>query len=301
MAASPCGAAIEGAGLPVVFQHGLGGNEAQIAEVFPDGDGYRRLTLECRGQGRSSPDDVEHYSIATFAQDVLAFADWRGVERFVVGGISMGAAIALRIAARHPERVIAMVLARPAWLWHAAPANMQPYAEVAAHLRNPDARRACADFEASDTAHRLAREAPGNLDAMRKFLAAEDRQALASLLSAIAGDGPGVGEAEARTIAVPTLVLGTSLDLAHPIAYAQTLAATVAGAQLVEITPKATDAARHAAEFRAALVGCSCLLLPIRKDRYRESSARRLVRTAAQEPADGRNVAVVGGPRPPRR
>ena len=38
----------QGAGLPVVFQHGLGGNEAQIAEVFPDGDGYRRLTLECQ-------------------------------------------------------------------------------------------------------------------------------------------------------------------------------------------------------------------------------------------------------------
>ena len=243
----------QGAGLPVVFQHGLGGDEAQIAEVFPDGDGYRRLTLECRGQGRSSPDDVENYSIATFAQDVLAFADWRGVERFVVGGISMGAAIALRIAARHPERVIAMVLARPAWLWHAAPANMQPYAEVAAHLRNPDARRACADFEASDTAHRLAREAPGNLDAMRKFLAVEDRQALATLLSAIAGDGPGVSEAEARRVAVPTLVLGTGLDLAHPLTYAQTLAATVPGARLVEITPKATDAARHAAEFRAAL------------------------------------------------
>ena len=53
-----------------------------------------------------------------FADDVLAFADLRGVERFVVGGISMGAAIALRIAVRHPERVSGLVLARPAWLWH---------------------------------------------------------------------------------------------------------------------------------------------------------------------------------------
>ena len=155
---------------------GSAATRRRLPKSFPTATGYRRLTLECRGQGRSPAGDVESYSIATFADDVLAFADWRGVERFVVGGISMGAAIALRIAARHPERVIALVLARPAWLWHAAPANMQPYAEVAAHLRNPDARRALADFEASDTAHRLAREAPGNLDAMRKFLAVEDRQ-----------------------------------------------------------------------------------------------------------------------------
>ena len=243
----------EGTGLPVVFQHGLGGDEAQVAEVFPDGDGYRRLTLECRGQGGSPAGDPANYSIATFADDVLAFATQRGVERFVVGGISMGAAIALRIAAHHPERVIALVLARPAWLWHAAPANMQPYAEVAGHLRNPDARSALADFEASDTAHRLAREAPGNLDAMRKFLAVEDRQGLAALLLAISGDGPGVSEAEARSIAVPTLVLATGFDLAHPLAYAQSLAATIARAQLVEITPKATDAARYVTEFRAAL------------------------------------------------
>lgn len=243
----------EGAGLPVVFQHGLGGDESQIAEIFPDGGGFRRLTLECRGQGRSRAGDPADYSIAKFADDVLAFADSRRVARFAVGGISMGAAIALRIAVRHPERVIALVLARPAWLWQAAPANMQPYAVVAAHLRDPDPQRALADFEASPTAERLAREAPGNLDAMRKFLAVKDRQALASLLSAISGDGPGVSEAQARSIAVPTLVLATGLDLAHPIAYAQALAATVPGAEFVEITPKATDAARYVAEFRAAL------------------------------------------------
>ncbi len=184
---------------------------------------------------------------------MLAFATLRRVDRFVVGGISMGAAMALRIAARHPDRVIALVLGRPAWLWQAGPANMRPYAEVAAHLRNPDAHQALADFEASDTARRLAREAPGNLDAMRKFLAVEDRKGLAALLSAISGDGPGVSEAEAGAIAVPTLVLGTSLDLAHPLTYAQTLAATIPGAESVEITPKATDAARYVSEFRAAL------------------------------------------------
>jgi pimeloyl-ACP methyl ester carboxylesterase len=241
-----------GSGLAVVFQHGLGGDEAQVAEVFPDDQGLRRLTLECRGQGRSQA-DPGNYSIASFTEDVLAFADARGLDRLVVGGISMGAAIALRIAVRHRDRVAGLILARPAWLWDAAPENMRPYAEVAGHLRDPDGDHAQAAFEASATAALLAREAPGNLDAMRKFLAVEDRPGLAALLSAIANDGPGVGQAEARLIAVPTLVIGNGRDLAHPMAYAEALAATVPSARLVEITPKAADAGRYVSELRAAL------------------------------------------------
>ena len=33
-----------GLGTPVVFQHGLGGDAAQVAENFPDGPAYRRPT-----------------------------------------------------------------------------------------------------------------------------------------------------------------------------------------------------------------------------------------------------------------
>lgn len=242
-----------GDGLPVIFQHGLGGDEAQVAEVFPDGAGFRRLTLECRGQGRSPKDDPRRYSIATFAQDVLAFADMRGIGRFVAGGISMGAAIALRLAVHQPERVIALVLGRPAWLWQPAPDNMQMFAEVASHLRDPDRQRAIADFERSDTTRRLGCEAPDNLASMRKFLGVEDRSGSAALLSAIAADGPGVSEAEVRSISIPTLVLGTGKDLAHPLDHARTMASVIPGAELIELTAKSVDRPRYVAEFRAAL------------------------------------------------
>jgi pimeloyl-ACP methyl ester carboxylesterase len=235
-----------GGGLPVIFQHGLGGDEAQVAEVFPDGQRIRRLTLECRGQGKSSLGNANELSIAQFADDVLAFADSLGVGRFVIGGISMGAAIALRIAIRHPERVIALILARPAWLWAAAPANMRPFIEVASYLR----KRTVEDFETSATAHRLAREAPDNLASLKKFFSVKDREAIATLLATIAGDGPDVSEAEVRAIAVPTLIIGHKIDAVHPLKFAQKLTGMIAGSQFVEITPKATDKPRHVAEFR---------------------------------------------------
>ncbi len=238
-----------GEGLPVIFQHGLGGDEAQVAEVFPDAQGFRRLTLECRGQGKSSLGDPRELSIANFADDVLAFADSRGVGRFVIGGISMGAAIAMRVTIKNPTRVRALILARPAWLWNAAPENMKPFIEVASYLQ----QRTVSNFETSATAQRLAREAPDNLLSLKKFFSANDRAATTSLLSAIAADGPGVSEAEVRTIAVPTLVIGHKIDAVHPLEFAQTLASNIAGSQFVEITPKATDKPKHVAEFRKTL------------------------------------------------
>ena len=235
-----------GEGLPVIFQHGLGGDEAQVAEVFPDGQGIRRLTLECRGQGKSSLGNANEISIANFAGDILAFADSRGVDRFVIGGISMGAAIAMRVTIKNPTRVRALILARPAWLWGAAPENMKPFVEVASCLR----QRTLEDFESSATAQRLAREAPDNLASLRKFFSVKDREATATLLATIAGDGPGVNEAEVRAIAVPTLIIGHKIDAVHPLEFARTLASKIAGSQFVEITPKATDKPRHVAEFR---------------------------------------------------
>ncbi|HEX7108003.1 MAG TPA: alpha/beta hydrolase [Aestuariivirga sp.] len=235
-----------GEGLPVIFQHGLGGDEAQVAEVFPDSQGIRRLTLECRGQGKSSLGNASEISIANFANDIVAFTDFRGADRFVIGGISMGAAIALRIAIRHPGRVKALILARPAWLWGAAPENMKPFSEVASYLR----KRTVDDFEASTTAQKLAREAPDNLLSLKKFFSVKDRSATAALLETIAADGPGVSEVEVRAIAVPTLVIGHKIDAVHPLEFAQTLASRIVGSQLVEITPKATDKPKHVAEFR---------------------------------------------------
>ena len=240
-----------GAGPAVVFQHGLGGDEAQVAEVFPDADGlWRRLTLDCRGQGGSAPDPQNRYAIRTFAEDVLTLAEERQVERFVVGGISMGAAIALHLAVHHPSRVTALILARPAWLFEAAPPNMAPYAEVARLIGRPDG---LATFEASETAARLAREAPNNLGSLRGFFTRPDPAATAALLGAIAVDGPGVTHAQVAMLALPTLVIGHGRDLVHPLAYAETLAATIPAARLVEITPKATDPGRHTDEFRTAL------------------------------------------------
>ena len=242
-----------GAGAPVLFQHGLGGDAAQVADVFPDEPPARRITLECRGQGGSALGPTDALSIATFADDVDALAETLGLGPVVVGGISMGAAIAARLAVTRPGRVRALILARPAWVAAAAPENMQPYAlvgELMARYPAEDARRR---FEASATAATLAAHAPDNLASLRGFFDRPEPAAFGKLLIAIAADGPGTTEDDLRRIAVPTLVIGHGRDLAHPLASAEALAGLIPGARLRIITPKAEDRAAYRREFRGAV------------------------------------------------
>jgi pimeloyl-ACP methyl ester carboxylesterase len=235
-------------GKAVVFQHGLGGDEAQVAEIFPTGQ-YRRLTLECRGQGQSEAGNPDEFSIATFADDVLAFANARGVDQFIVGGISMGAAIALRLAVKHPQRMKALVLARPAWRVERAPENMQVIAKAAPYIAKGDRQ----GFEASETAQMLKVHGPDNLNSLLANFDKPNTLMVSSLLAAIAADGPGVTEAEVRAIKVATLVIGNGQDYIHPMAHAEWLTTNIKDAKLVEITTKAADKARYVAEFETAL------------------------------------------------
>ncbi|MBZ9708272.1 alpha/beta hydrolase [Mesorhizobium sp. ESP7-2] len=244
-----------GQGLPIVFQHGLGGDAAQVAQNFPDGPSRRRLTIECRAQGGASAGSSRPFSIAMFADDVLAAADAAGMERFVAGGISMGAAIALHLAARHPDRVSGLVLVRPAWAFDAAPGNMQPYVEVAELIDRLPLDEARAAFASSATATRFRREAPDNLASLLGFFARDNATVFAEVMQAIANDGPGVTRAEAASLAMPTLVIGSGVDLVHPLATARELANTIPGAAFAEVTPKATDKNSHFAEIRAAIGG----------------------------------------------
>jgi pimeloyl-ACP methyl ester carboxylesterase len=244
-----------GAGPAVVFQHGLGGDAAQAAGVFPDGGPWRRITVECRGHGRSTLGSARPFSFGMFADDVLAAAQAAGIGRFVAGGISMGAAIALRLAVRHPERVRALVMVRPAWGFAPAPADLAPLREVAALLATLPPAEARARFAASATARRLAAEAPDNLASLIGYFDRPDPAAFAAVLSDIAGDGPGVGAAELRALALPSLVIGNARDALHPSGLARDLAAAIAGARMLEVTAKADDKARNAEETRVAIDG----------------------------------------------
>ncbi|MEI8697375.1 alpha/beta hydrolase [Mesorhizobium mediterraneum] len=242
-----------GDGLAVVFQHGLGGGEAQVAQAFPSGSGSRRVTLECRGHGASELGTSRPFSLSMFADDVVAAADQAGLDRFVAGGISMGAAIAMRLACRHPDRVAGLMLVRPAWIFGSAPVNMRPIAEVAGLILDHGPGKARTIFAQSQTAARLQRDAPDNLASLFGYFDRPDAAAFAQVLADIAADGPGVSANNAAAFGIPTLVIGNAMDAVHPLSAAHTLASPIPGAAFAEITPKALDSVRHFAELQTEI------------------------------------------------
>lgn len=71
---------------------------------------YRVIRFDQVGHGLSGPDPQDDYSTANFVADIGAVADKLGLERFVIGGNSMGGKHALAYAIAHPERLTGLVL-----------------------------------------------------------------------------------------------------------------------------------------------------------------------------------------------
>lgn len=242
-----------GEGAPAIFQHGLCGDAAQTDEVFPLETGYRRVTVEARGHGRSGAGNAEQLSISSFSDDIAAYIEQNLELPVVVGGISMGAAIALRLAVKRPDLVKALILARPAWLTASAPDNMAPNAEVGRLLKTLPPDEAKQAFLAGPVGMRLAAEAPDNLASLAGFFSRTPLDVTAELLTKISNDGPDVTDDEVGNLALPTLVIGHDRDSIHPLGHAHALAARIAGARFVQITPKTESRPQYVADFRLAV------------------------------------------------
>jgi pimeloyl-ACP methyl ester carboxylesterase len=100
--------------LPVVLVHSLAGNGGQWALQLDHLRRYRRaVSIDLRGHGESDPAEDGDYSIHALASDIEAVVDQLGLRRFVLAGHSLGSAVAIDYASRHPERVAGLLLVDP--------------------------------------------------------------------------------------------------------------------------------------------------------------------------------------------
>lgn len=69
------------------------------------------LALDLRGRGRSAWDgDASHYQPLTYVQDAWSLLDSRAITRVIVIGTSLGALMAIIMAALRPDRIAGAVL-----------------------------------------------------------------------------------------------------------------------------------------------------------------------------------------------
>ena len=106
----------EGEGFPFFWGHGLVSSMEEedrfaVMDWARLARHHRVIRWDARGHGLSGgapvPDD---YRWNNLGRDLIALADELGVDRFVAGGVSMGAATALHAAIQVPRRVVGLVL-----------------------------------------------------------------------------------------------------------------------------------------------------------------------------------------------
>jgi pimeloyl-ACP methyl ester carboxylesterase len=104
-------AATSGAGTPLVLLHAFPLDGRMWApQVEALAGSYQVVVPDLRGFGAARDQAVEEAGMDLLADDLARLLDDRGLDRVVLGGLSMGGYVALAFMRRHADRVSGLVL-----------------------------------------------------------------------------------------------------------------------------------------------------------------------------------------------
>ncbi|WP_063721610.1 alpha/beta fold hydrolase [Nocardia vinacea] len=217
---------VHGSGPGVLLAHGAGGS---IADNF--GSLIPVLATNHTVVAPDYPADDTVLELDALADALVAEAVERGVGTFTIVGYSLGAAVAVRAAVRHPDRVRALVLA-------AGFAKGDNRFRLAAQIWADTVERGESDVFArfilnvGYSARFLNSLSPNQIDELRTLIAAHEP----------GGTVPQVRLAKSvdttddlQHIAVPTLVVNATADLLVDPNNSRALAEGISGAKYIEI------------------------------------------------------------------
>jgi len=239
-----------GEGTVFAFQHGLGASMAQTFDLFESVAGIRLIGFDARGHGLSELGPPGEIGLSTSADDLLSLLDFLEVKQAIVGGISMGAAIALNFARRYPQRTMGLVLIRPAWLAEPNAFNVRIFSLVAEFIETDGPEVGRLKFQQSPEYRQLMGEYPQTAESLLGQFTGPRVSDAVAILRRIARDSPIRSMAELADISVPTLVLANRQDPIHPFEYGPALAAGIRAAEFQEIPSKSADVTRHIEQTR---------------------------------------------------
>jgi pimeloyl-ACP methyl ester carboxylesterase len=103
-----------GDGPPLVFVHGGWQNAASWrSQVDRFADDYRVVTFDLRGHGQTGATDSRRYSVDLFVDDLERLLAHLGIDRPLLGGLSLGGMVVQSYLDRYPERARGAVVGGP--------------------------------------------------------------------------------------------------------------------------------------------------------------------------------------------
>lgn len=213
----------------IVLTHGLLMDGRMYALLAPTlaAKGYRVILVDMLGHGASAPAaQMTDHSMPQYGADVVALLDHLGLAQAVIGGTSLGANVALEVAAAAPERVRGLFLEMPV-LENGLAGAAALFVPLALALRlSQRTMRAV-----SSVARKIPRSA-FLIDLLLDFVRRDPATSLAIL------DGLTFGRTappadQRRTLPHPALVVGHPNDLVHPFSDADRTARELVRGRLV--------------------------------------------------------------------
>jgi 3-oxoadipate enol-lactonase len=234
-----------GTGTPVLWGHGLTSSMAAEEAMglgvldLPESR-YRVVRYDARGHGESgATTDPDDYTYPRLAADQLGLADALGIDRFVVGGLSMGSATALHTAVAVPDRVLALVLGIPPTAWQGRQARGAAYRDRGRIIEEEGLDAFIDVATAEPLAEIFAPFAELVTAGIRARYESYDPAVLAPLLTGVGRSDLPAPEAVAE-LTMPVLVLAWEGDPVHPQATAERLGELLPQAEIV-VAPTLRD------------------------------------------------------------
>lgn len=212
----------------MVFIRGTGASGNRwMPQVEAYKDRYRCVIVDNRGAGASSAPPPP-YTVQDMADDTIDLMNHLGIDSAHLSGSSLGGAIALRVAAQHPERARTLQL-HSSWL------VTDGYARYSLNLLKTFLVTGGVDFYYEATIPLLFSPSflgsqfdriAGILESMRSSAAPLD-----GLLGQIEANLSHDGRDDAATIRLPTLITVGELDLLLPVSEARRLHDAIQGSR----------------------------------------------------------------------
>lgn len=228
---APLARIVQGSGPGLLLAHGAGGSARDNwGPLLPDLAVHRTVVAPDYPGSGDSPFEPGGPTLDELAERLVATADAEGLDTFDLAGYSLGAAVAVRIATRHPERVRSLLLLAGV---AGGSARMRLLSELIVDLgERPDdlARLVLTVVLGGTWVDALpAEQLAGLLEALKSPLSDGFRQQFRLAAEADV-------RAELGAIAVPTLVVGTAEDMLVPPSQHRLLAEGIPGARYVRLS-----------------------------------------------------------------
>lgn len=245
--------------MTVLLLHGLGSDRssplALFSPLFPADTEI--LAPDIRSHGASAEiGGSGDFALDALADEVTEFLIRSGAAHkpLTVLGISMGAAIALRLAVRGILPIDRVAFVRPSFTTRAMPEHLTVFPVIGQLLHDHGASRGERIFRGSGLFQSAASASPAAAEALAQQFRAPLAVERAVRLVEVPRNAAYADAAELAGITARTIVVAADRDPVHPVAVGEAWATALPAAELVRVPARDEGLARQHDETRRLLV-----------------------------------------------